>query len=377
MMHKFLTNHRDELVERCKAKVARRPTRGATDAQLQNGIPIFLEQLERTLRAEEEGHGAEGLRISGAAGGDATATSEVSVSAIAHGRRLLELGYSIDQVVHDYGDVCQAITDLAVERDAPFGVQEFRTLNRCLDNAIAEAVTAFSLQRDVSVARANVEAANERIGSLAHELRNSLLTASLAMAALEQSQLPISGATGGVLKRSVQDMKRLISAAISEVREAAAENDRTFALSDLIADAAEAARLYADAKGAQFSVGPVEPGIRVGGNRPLLLAALGNVLQNAFKFTRPGTLVSLTTRPGDGEVAIDVADHCGGLPGGAEGNLFRPFTQRSGDRSGLGLGLSIALQSLKAQGGRLGVRDVPGEGCIFTLTLPLAEDAPS
>ena len=50
------------------------------------------------------------------------------------------LGYTADQVVHDYGDLCQAITDLAFERDAPFAVDEFRTLNRCLDNAIADAV---------------------------------------------------------------------------------------------------------------------------------------------------------------------------------------------------------------------------------------------
>ena len=199
MMHTFLRNHRPELLERCKAKVAHRPARGATDEQLNNGIPIFLDQFERTLKAEEDGKAVESLRISGPPGGDASTQSEVGVSAVAHGRRLLELGYSIDQVVHDYGDVCQAITDLALERDAPFGVQEFRTLNRCLDNAIAEAVTAFSVQWEASVARAQADLSNERLGSLAHELRNTLLTASLALAALEQSNLPVSGATGGGL----------------------------------------------------------------------------------------------------------------------------------------------------------------------------------
>ena len=47
----------------------------------------------------------------------------------------------MSQVVHDYGDVCQAITELALERKAPITVKEFHTLNRCLDTAIAEAVT--------------------------------------------------------------------------------------------------------------------------------------------------------------------------------------------------------------------------------------------
>lgn len=56
---------------------------------------------------------------------------------------------TIDQVVHDYGDFCQAIIDLAVERDPPISIDEFRTLNRCLDNAIADAVTEFSFQSDL------------------------------------------------------------------------------------------------------------------------------------------------------------------------------------------------------------------------------------
>ena len=62
------------------------------------------------------------MSISGAPGGDAQSLSEMGASAAVHGKDLWELGYTIDQVVHDYGDLCQAITDLAVERDAPFSV---------------------------------------------------------------------------------------------------------------------------------------------------------------------------------------------------------------------------------------------------------------
>ncbi|MEO8312311.1 MAG: sensor histidine kinase, partial [Caldimonas sp.] len=119
-MHSFLLNNRDELVERCKVKVAARPKRVATRQQLANGIPLFLDQLTRTLAAEEDEEEAESLRISGPSGGDQSALSEMGVTATAHGRDLLTLGYSVDQVVHDYGDLCQAITELAFERDAPF-----------------------------------------------------------------------------------------------------------------------------------------------------------------------------------------------------------------------------------------------------------------
>ena len=73
--------------------------------------------------------------VSAPAGGSA-AQSEVSISAAQHLKDLLALALTVDQVVHDYGDLCQSITDLAVERDAPSKVDEFRTLNRCLDNAI-------------------------------------------------------------------------------------------------------------------------------------------------------------------------------------------------------------------------------------------------
>jgi signal transduction histidine kinase len=372
MMHAFLANNRAELIDRCKAKVARRPTRAATPEQLKHGIPIFLGQLERTLRAEEGGEAVESVRISGSSGGDASSLSEMGVSAIAHGRELLALGFSIDQVVHDYGDLCQAITDLAVERDAPFGVQEFRTLNRCLDNAIAGAVTEFSSQRDASLAQQQADVFNERLGFLVHELRNALITASLAMAALEQSQLSVSGATGGVLKRAIQNMKHLISVALDEVRQGAAVSTRNFALAGFIAEAAESARLYAEGKGAGFQVAPVDPALEITGSRSVLLAALGNILQNAFKFTRPGTLVTLSTRPGENEVDIDVTDHCGGLPAGTATALFKPFAQHDLDRSGLGLGLSIARRSVEADGGKLSVRDQPGVGCVFTMRVPTA-----
>ena len=152
MMSSFLATHRDQLIRMCAAKVAQRPMRSASQLQLGSGIPLFLAQLQRTLEAEERHQPMESLRISGAPGGDALAVSEMGVSAMRHGKQLLDLGFSVDQVVHGYGDLCQAVTDLAFELDAPFAVSEFRTLNRCLDNGIASAVTAFNAQRDASLA---------------------------------------------------------------------------------------------------------------------------------------------------------------------------------------------------------------------------------
>src|ERR1700731_208671 len=125
MMHVFLENNRQDLIERCRAKVALRPGRAATAQQLQNGVPLFLEQLIATLSIEQTTEPMNSRKISGPSGGGAV-LSEMGVSAAQHGRELLDLGFTVDQVVHDYGDLCQAITDLAYERDAPFLVDEFR-----------------------------------------------------------------------------------------------------------------------------------------------------------------------------------------------------------------------------------------------------------
>ena len=371
MMYTFLANNREDLIERCKLKVSARPHRAASELQLSQGIPAFLDQLIRTLHAEEEGREADGVAISGSSGGDATALSEVGVSATAHGANLLHLGYTVDQVVHDYGDLCQAITDLAFERDAPFAILEFRTLNRCLDNAIADAVLEFTSQRDARVLALHANEAKERVGFLVHELRNALSTATVAVSALEFGNLPISGATGTVLKRSLASLGILIDRAVDEVRQSAAPEREVFSIASFIADAESAARLEADAAGCPLLVRPVLEAMSVRGNRPMLHAALANILQNAFKFTAAHTEITLHAFRSDDRVYIAVHDHCGGLSHGAAEKLFAPFVQRNADKSGLGLGLAIARQSVEADFGTLGVRDVRGLGCVFTITLPL------
>jgi signal transduction histidine kinase len=371
-MHRFLYNHRDELIERCKAKVARRPRREATAAQLANGVPIFLDQLTRTLEAQENGEVDESFRISGAAGGGArTALSEMGLSAAAHGKELLALGFSVDQVVHDYGDLCQAITDLAVELDAPFSVDEFRTLNRCLDNAIADAVTEFGIWRDAGVALQQTADENERLGVLVHELRNYLHTATLAFTVLESGKVPIGGATGAVLKRSLSSLATLLNLSLSQVRGTAeASQETAFPVAALVAEARNGAALDASARGCTLLVRDVDPALAISGNRERLLAALANLLQNALKFTHADSEVTLSAHAEGDHVLVDVEDHCGGLPPGAASRIFQPFVQVGDNKTGLGLGLSIARRSVEADGGVLTVRDVPGTGCVFTIKLP-------
>ncbi|MEO7496871.1 MAG: HAMP domain-containing sensor histidine kinase [Massilia sp.] len=365
------SNNREELTQRCRVKVGNRVGRSATEEQLANGIPLFLEQLIRTLRIEQTDHPYESRRISGPAGG-AAALSDVSVSAAEHGKDLMLLGLTVDQVVHDYGDLCQAITDLAVERDAPFEVDEFRTLNRCLDNAISDAVTEFSYQRDALTAAKNDTETNRRMGFFAHELRNLLGTASLAFAAAKVGDLSLKGATGSILERSLNGLEKLISNSIEEVRSvnAGSASLDAFSLALFISEIGDAAALSAKMHGCTLRVPVVDAELALTGARDLLIAAVANLLQNAFKFTLAGTEVSLTAYAAGDRILIDVQDHCGGLGERVAETMFRPFSQSGENRSGIGLGLTIAKESVSASGGELTVRDIPGHGCVFSVNMP-------
>jgi hypothetical protein len=122
MLHEFLTANRTALITRCRNKVALRFAPSGTPAALEHGVPIFLQQLVETLRREQRPSG------NTVAPGATPAVTEISRAAGIHGAELLRLGYSIDQVVRDFGDVCQAITELASELDTEISVEELRAI---------------------------------------------------------------------------------------------------------------------------------------------------------------------------------------------------------------------------------------------------------
>jgi signal transduction histidine kinase len=341
-----------------------------TEAELANGIPIFLDQIIETLRIEQTSDRWRSAETSGVAGGGTA--SKIGDAATLHGRALLDQGFTLEEVVRDYGDVCQSVTNLAYELSSPIVVDEFRTLNRCIDNAIASAVGAYAHQQAASVEEGNVLASNSRIGSLVHELRNYLHIATYAMRALKAGSVGISGATGAVLDRSLVSMRALIDRSVAEVRATATLPGRvqTIRLTEFLGEAEAAACLDPRAQDCRFIVAPVDTSLVVSADSEMLHAAVFNLLHNAFKFTKPDTDVTLRVQQVTDRVLIEVEDHCGGLPLGADEKLIRPFSQNGKDRSGLGLGLDICRRGAEANNGVLRVRNVPGSGCVFTIDLP-------
>ena len=228
MLHELLTSRRDEIIERCRTKVATRTMPPPTEAAVDHGVPVFLNQLSEALRL--------GL----------ISVPEIGTSAARLGQDLLRRGFTVSQVVHNYGDVCQAITDMAVELYVPIGANDFRTLNRCLDEAIAGAVTAFGQAQNQSGVAAESARGDQRLGFFAHEMRNLIQTALLAFEVLRTGQVGVAGTTGTVLHRTLRASRTLIDRSLAEMRMAqGVHNPEQFLVAGFIAEVAAGAILEA------------------------------------------------------------------------------------------------------------------------------------
>lgn len=360
MLHEFITSYRDPIIVRTREKLTDRPWPLASTSELEHGVPLFLTQLAETLRLETT----------------PTPFSQktIGASAAKHGRELRMLGFNISQVVHDYGDICQAITEVAVEQHVPITTEEFHTLNRCLDMAIAEAVTEHA--RVTAESRSTEEV--ERSGQLDHEIRDILNTALLAFHTLKRGTVAINGSTGRVLGRSLMNLRDLVDTALSDIRMTAKiQRHERVPVADFFSELATAANLHAESRSVQLVIDQVDDRLAVDADPQLLASAVMNLLTNAFKYTRTGGQVVLRALHDNGRVHLEVEDECGGIPDGTD-DPFKAFTtRRQKDRTGLGLGLSIARKAVRMHGGDIYFRNLAGKGCVFVIDVPLAaEDTP-
>lgn len=354
MLYEFLSNHRDLILALTRKKTAAISEARPNSEVLERGLPLFYEHLIAVLKDEgepcPEAHANTGSQAS-----------------MEHGNELSRLGYTVSQVVYGYGVICQAITETAEIMHIEFGAKEFSVLNLCLDKAISEAVTEFEKARTLQSGADELK----RLGFLAHELRNALSSVSLAYHLIKQGTVGIQGITGSVLERNLARMRALIDGALSEVRlNSEPQMDRhLLRVIDVAQEVEAAAALEGRSKGISLFV-HVDPELKVNADHQCLVSAVANLVQNAIKFTQPGTSVSLLSREDDKSVMLDVEDCCGGLPEGYAEGLFKPFTQKGADRSGCGLGLAISRRAILRNDGDISVRNIPGKGCVFSISLP-------
>ena len=217
MLHKFLTANTADLISRCRVKVSQRDSPPASASELENGIPLILNQLVEALVHEQESLALRGEPIRHDSPHE-LAWTESSRTAGLHGTELFNLGYSLSQVVHDYGDLCQAITESAIENHAAITVDEFHTFNRLLDNAIANAVAAFGVLQHSSSFAGGAQDIHNRLGTLADEQRKLLDMALQAFDALKRGNLGLMGATGTVLEDCLIQLRHLADQSLPEIR---------------------------------------------------------------------------------------------------------------------------------------------------------------
>ncbi len=214
MLDEFISINRTELIDRCNRKGARDQLPFARSAGDGPGVPIFFDQLIDALRKERtptvvQAHVPRKTRQ----------TSEIGRAAARRGAELLHRGYTIEEVVHEYGNVCQAVTELAIERMTQISNEEFRTLNRCLDDAIADAVTSYACAgKGLGEERANDVV--DRLDALAEEHGRLLAVADQAFCAIRAGNVGATGATGSLLSHALAELGSVVDRAISDVRRA-------------------------------------------------------------------------------------------------------------------------------------------------------------
>ena len=150
-------------------------------AEIDRGIPLFLDQLIAELGNESQ-------------------TRAIHQTAVEHGQDLFFKGFTVSQVVHDYGNVCQSVTDLALEQTVPISTDDFRTLNRCLDDAIAGAVFEHSRQQRL------------KGDGQSHELRILVYAAITAFEVLQTGNVGVAGSTGLLVRRTLLDLRARLEA---------------------------------------------------------------------------------------------------------------------------------------------------------------------
>jgi signal transduction histidine kinase len=388
MLYNFLQDNQEDILNLTAKKTLELAGSLSSSTQLESGLPIFFEQLLDVLvleRGKQQNYKSESekvlsknkeMMVEAASQSDEVFLTESSgrpdeanlaKTAKAHGEELLRLGYTLSHVVHAYGAICQAITEVATEKDIKITPNEFHDLNRCLDIAIAGAVTGFSLDQNNQHANKEVE----HLGFLAHELRNALTSVILSFQLIKDGTVGTGGSTAHLVDKGLKRIEYLIDRSLTEVRlkidpKVIIETGHLLQLVDQIMTTAS---LEAEIKNQKLDI-QINPQIIIKADQQLFYSAISNLIQNAIKYTRTGGKIEIRGNIVEQNIVIEVEDECGGLLTTNTNDLFKPFEQQHKNKQGLGLGLTIAQKAIELNKGTIKARNLPGKGCVFTIILP-------
>jgi two-component system sensor histidine kinase SenX3 len=176
------------------------------------------------------------------------------------------------------------------------------------------------------------------------------------------------------LARIVDD---LLDLSLIETQEA--PNRTPTPLGVLVDDAVDRLRPMAAAGGIDLRCSVGDDEAMVVCDRRQVVSAIANLIDNAVKYSEPGSMVSVTSAIEGGQLVLTVADSGIGIPRGDLERIFERFYRvdqaRSRDTGGTGLGLSIVRHVAQAHGGEVTVESTEGQGSTFRLLFPLDLEA--
>jgi signal transduction histidine kinase len=353
-LYALLRARRADLIHRWNDWVKREVTAAEMPSgELIDSMPVFIEELIETLAPKPA---------------SVAAPPPGQSSARVHGGERLRLGFDVAAVVREYNLLRRAILELAEVDGLALTLAEYTVLSDVVSQAQVVAVAEYQRKRDQEQKRQ----AAEHLAFLAHELRNPLSNALTAFALL-RSHVPAANARHvALLDRGLRRVTALLDETLVAGRLNAGGVLARTEMVDLTACAREIAEEHgpqAEHRSLTLNV-QVEDGLAIEADARLLRSLLANLMGNAIKFSRAGSVIVLRAHRAAGIVIAEIEDGCGGLPAEQVTAIFDPHVQMGADRSGFGLGLAIAKQAAEAHGGTLQVQNLEGRGCCFRLELP-------
>ena len=213
------------------------------------------------------------------------------------------------------------------------------------------------------------------VADASHELRTPLTTVRGNLELLRRDRPMAAGERAEILSDTTEEVDRLIrlvNQLLVLARADAGQTLRTEAIPvrALVEDVCRQARLLAPHTPLR---GEAPADVRVQGDRDALKQVLLILLDNALVHTPAGTTVALTASATPEQVAFSVFDSGPGIAADVLPHIFERFYRGQASRTGrsAGLGLAIARELVEAQGGTITVESTPGQGAVFTATLPV------
>ena len=341
----LLVAHRAELIDRCRIRVAARCAPPASPAELEQGVPLFLDRLTSLLPGGKPPAGK-------------TAAAAGSANPAAERRNELQRGgFTIEQLVHDHDELRRSITELAFRKGVPLTTGELTVLDIGLNRTIASA------SREILHGRAARQAAvgepGQRLESVASEMRNLLNTSCLAFAAIKAGGVGFNGATAAALDRSLDAMRGLMDRILDLARlpPLGATPAEAIDLAAFILDVQVAAEMRGCERSCELTVLPVEEGVLLEADQPILAAAVTGLVVHALDCGLDAGVV-LSTCSSGGRVFIEVR---------YESEFEHPADIDSR--------LALCRTGVSASGGEFRFRSFPGGRRVATIDLPRSANA--